>query len=132
MGTVDSILLLVAVGLTFIEAALIAFAFFLGSLHAKAKKQEQFTNMTLLASLWATTEARGLKNSTIIQRIIERHHTNPKMTEEQLAEVERQVQEIAGEALVEGAVKQTKRHENFMETYDFDAELAADKVNDLV
>lgn len=130
---VDSILLLVAVGLTFIEASLVVIAFFIGSLCARAKKQEQFTNMTLLASLWATTEAQALKKSTVIQRIIERHHTNAKMTDEQLDEIERQVEEIAGEALVGGATKLAKRHEEFMETYDFDEEVSKDKdVSELV
>lgn len=124
---VDLTLVLVAIGLTFIEVCLIIFAFFIGSLCARAKRGEQMSSLTLLASLWATVEAKGLQRSTIIQRIIERHHAGAKMTEEQLDKLERDIADLAGEAQIEATKPRRKSHDEFMDEYPFDEEIAKDK-----
>lgn len=99
-----------------------AIFFFLGEMRGKQRKMEQLEGLTLLSSLWATSAAQGLKQSTVIQRVIERYHPAARMGEQQLAEFEEKFNELVGEP---EEVRKPKR-DNWDDSVDFDEEVRKD------
>lgn len=94
-----------------------------GFLAGKQKKMEEAQSLSLIASLWATSAAQGLKQSTVIQRVVERYHPGSKLTEKELAEMEKQFEELVGDE----PEKPVRKRGVDIETYDFDKEFPNEK-----
>lgn len=86
----------------------------------RIKNIQDQSNLTLLASLWATVEAKGLQRSTIIQRVIEKYTPGRSMSPEEMAKVE---EELAKLTDLDGA--EPSRSTNGA-VFDFDIESSKD------
>lgn len=113
--------------LAFTSALTSAVAYTLGRFYEFKAKSDQMAQLTLLASLWATVEANGLKKSTVIQRIIEKYNTGGATDAAKLQDMDDM---IDGLSAFDDIVPK-KRHDVLMDTYDFDQE-ASEHPEDLV
>ena len=72
-------------------------AFHYGKLCNEAKKSRETAQIAFGAALWAVTEAKGLKNATVIRSIVEKYNLIEKKTAESASseakEMERKFQE---------------------------------------
>lgn len=94
------------------------------------KNLEEKVNLSLLASLWATTDVKSIKNGVVVQRIVERFH--PKggsYSPEELKKAEEAMSEIIN---IDPEEFIPKRSADFREGYDFDVERSKDDPADLV
>lgn len=73
-------------------------AFALGQLFVLQKQATQHSMMAFIAAFCALTEARGLKNSTVIQRIIEKYH--PVKQSEELTQAAKEFEEMLQESVM--------------------------------
>lgn len=89
---------------------------------AKLAALKEQSSLSLLASLWATVEAKGLQRSTVIQRIIEKYTPGRAMTAEEMANVEEEINKLTD---LDGYEK-PRREDGFQENYDFDIERSKD------
>ncbi len=104
-----------------------AVLYILGQLVNDQKRMREQSQLTLLASLWATVEAKGLQRSTVIQRIIEKYNpVPPKGTDAGVQRYNDAFEAGLGLGEEELPPKQ-KAHQEFMETFDFDDERTKDQ-----
>jgi hypothetical protein len=104
-----------------------AVLYILGQLVNDQRRTREQSQLTLLASLWATVEAKGLQRSTVIQRIIEKYSPVPaKGTDANVQTYNDAFEEALGFGTEELPPKQ-KAHQEFMSTFDFDAEREKDQ-----
>ena len=85
-------LVLIAISIVLVLIAV----FWLGYLTSKLTQTHQVSQLSLLASLWATTSAESLKKSTVIQRIIEKYHPQAD-PEEGRSRIAREMDELLEE-----------------------------------
>lgn len=70
--------------------------YFFGKLFVLQKQATQLSQFALIASFVATSEMRSLKNSTIIQRVIEKYVPVPESleTKREIEEIEKEAQDF--------------------------------------
>lgn len=77
-------------------------AFHYGKLCNEAKKSKETAQIAFGAALWAVTEAKGLKNATVIRSIVEKYNIIEKKAQESASseakEMERQLEAAIDEA----------------------------------
>ena len=100
--------------------------YILGQLVNDQRRAREQSQLTLLASLWATVEAKGLQRSTVIQRIIEKYNQAPAKSPDDVKRYNDAFEAGLGLGEEELPPKQ-KAHQEFMQTFDFDEERAKDQ-----
>lgn len=98
--------------------ALIAFHY--GKLCNEAKKAKETAQIAFGAALWAVTEAKGLKNATVIRSIVEKYNFLEKKTEEpasrEAKEMEQELEAAIADAEETG--KKRRRPSPFEQTFN--------------
>lgn len=82
-------------------------SFYLGGLTQDAKLAKQASHIAFATSFWAITEAKALKNATVIRSIIEKYNVVEKKDSEELSKAAKEMEKAFEESL-EGLGKTKK------------------------
>lgn len=118
--------MILAFSILIFTSALTWVAYKLGSIEARMHASDKQSQLTLLASLWATVEAKGLARSTVIQRIVEKYHPAGAKSPEQQAAMQKKWDDFLSEIDSLDDAPRKSKHDEFMDTYDFDDEVKKD------
>lgn len=77
-------LLVASACICFIVGSVAWMFYFLGKVTQQAKQATEISSISALVGFFAASEARGLRNSTVIQRVVEKYNVikDPQMTKE--------------------------------------------------
>lgn len=94
-------------------------AFHYGKLCNEAKKSKETAQIAFGAALWAVTEAKGLKNATVIRSIVEKYNFLEKKSEESTSREAKEMEQQLEAAISEAETETKKKRENpFQETFN--------------
>lgn len=84
------------IALVFTTIISLSLGLYVGKTTQRIKELEERSSLTLLASLWATVEAKGLQRSTIIQRIVEKYTPVNTLSAEARKKMEDEIEKLSG------------------------------------